>query len=115
MEGFPVFSAGLSAAAGCPAPEGAGATATAYGVDLQAHVTRPATATLLKQADYVFAMTESHLRAITSQVRGTANWVRMLSPDGDDIPDPIGGDESVYQQCAERIWQCLEARLAEIS
>jgi protein-tyrosine phosphatase len=112
--GIVAMSAGLSAAVGCPAAEGAVAIAKAYGADLQSHATRPATGALLKQADYVFAMTQSHLRAITGQMPGTAARIKLLSAQGDDIPDPIGGDEEVYRQCAVKIWQCLETRLSEI-
>jgi protein-tyrosine phosphatase len=112
--GFVVRSAGLSAATGCSAAEGAVAIGRSYGVDLAGHVTRPATAALLRQADHVFAMTQSHLRTIRASLPGAASWVKLISPSGDDLPDPIGGDEGIYQQCADKIWQCVTARLADI-
>jgi protein-tyrosine phosphatase len=113
-KGFVVLSAGLSAVAGCRAAEEAVATARKYSVDLESHLSRPMSPTLMRQADHVFAMTQSHLRTITTYLPGAGSWVRLLAPHGSDIPDPIGGDEEIYQRCAEQILECLQSRLAEI-
>jgi protein-tyrosine phosphatase len=113
--GFVALSAGLSAAPGCRAAPEAIAIAREHGVDLEGHATRLVTAALLRQADHVFAMTASHLRAIAMHLPGASGWIQLLSPRGDDISDPIGGDGATYKECAEQILQCLTERLAAIS
>jgi len=112
--GFIASSAGLSAVPGCSAAPETIAIAKEYGVDLGGHTTRPLSAMLLRQADYVFAMTASHLRAMAMHLPGAGPAMHVLSPRGEDIPDPIGGDDATYKQCAEQIWQCLQDRLTEI-
>lgn len=115
QRGYIAVSAGLSAMPGCPAAPEAIAIAREYGVDLQRHATRPVTAAILRQADRVYAMTESHLLAITMHLPNTAGRIELLSPRGEDIADPIGGDGATYKLCAEQILQCLMERMAEIS
>jgi protein-tyrosine phosphatase len=113
QRGFVVLSAGISAMMGGCAAHEAIDTANSLGVDLQGHRTQPLTAALLAQADYAFTMTFSHLQAARARfARGTGR-LQLLSPQGLDIADPIGGDREVYQQCAAEILQCLEARLPE--
>ena len=55
--GFHVYSAGLAAMTGGPAAEEAVDVARAYGADLTTHASRPLTADLAAQADYLVAMT----------------------------------------------------------
>src|SRR5262249_55498338 len=55
--GFYVLSAGRAAGAGGPAAAEAVEVARAYGADLAAHQSRPLTADLAAQADYLVAMT----------------------------------------------------------
>jgi protein-tyrosine phosphatase len=111
--GYVVLSAGLSAAPGGPAAAEAVATLHGLGADLTDHASQPLTPRLLQQADHVFAMTSGHLRALHGHCPAAAT-VDLLSPDGDDIADPIGGDAEVYQRCAGQILQSLEARLGAL-
>ncbi len=112
QRGFVVLSAGLSALMGGAAAAEAVETARAQGVDLAGHLTQPVTDQLLAQADFIFAMTQSHLRL--AEVRHPRIGVRpeLLSAQGEDVADPIGGDHEVYEACARQIIAYLEERLA---
>jgi protein-tyrosine-phosphatase len=77
-------------------------------------VSQPLTPALLAQADLVFAMTDSHYRAIYGRFGTTSAKIELLSSSGEDIPDPIGCDQQVYDECAERIAACLKERVATL-
>jgi protein-tyrosine phosphatase len=112
--GFVVLSAGLSAMMGGGAASEAVEAAQKWGVDLQQHLSQPLSQALLTQADYVFAMTESHRRAVAARFPRAGVPVELLSPHGQDIADPIGGDQAVYDQCMEQIVACLRERVPAI-
>jgi protein-tyrosine phosphatase len=112
--GFVVLSAGLSAVMGAPATPEALETIQARGGDLSGHVSQPLTAQLLAQADHVFAMTASHLRSLRARHPREAGGACVLSCEGRDLEDPIGGDRQVYEACADQILECLRRRLPEV-
>jgi protein-tyrosine phosphatase len=109
--GFLVLSAGTSAMMGSGATQEAIETAQARGVDLTGHVSQPATSQLLAHADFVWAMTRSHLQSLLSRFPRTTSTLEALAPDGSDVSDPIGGDRPVYEACADQIWARLQERL----
>ena len=112
--GFHVYSAGLSAMTGGPAADEAVDAARAYGADLTTHASRPLTADLAAQADYLVTMTRGHLTVLAERYRGLAARPRLLSPAGDDLADPVGCPRPVYEECARRIWGCLESFVEEL-
>jgi protein-tyrosine phosphatase len=112
--GFLVLSAGLAAFPGCPATAEAVEAARELGADLSEHLSRPLTAGLAGQADYVVAMTRSHLLALDEPYYCLGDKPRLLCPDADDVLDPIGGDQQVYRQCARQILTYLETLLPEV-
>jgi L-threonylcarbamoyladenylate synthase len=112
QHGFCVLSAGLAAMTGAEAAPEAVETARECGADLSSHRSRPLTRELLAQADHVFVMTRSHLRALASQAPGQGPAPRLL--DAEDIPDPIGGPPEVYRECAQRIRNALERIVPEL-
>jgi protein-tyrosine phosphatase len=111
--GFLVHSAGLAAMMGGAAADEAVEVAKAYGADLSGHESRPLTPELAAQADYLVAMTRGHLMALAGGFPG-AGSLRLLSPAGEDVSDPIGCEQHVYRQCAEQIWGCLDHLATEI-
>jgi len=113
--GFLVISAGLAAMMGGAAAPEAVEAATAYGADLSGHVSRPLTPELAARADYLVAMTRSHLLTLTAGLAGAGARARLLSPAGEDVSDPIGGEQQVYRDCAEQIWGCLDQLAEEIT
>ncbi|HTU20056.1 MAG TPA: Sua5/YciO/YrdC/YwlC family protein [Gemmataceae bacterium] len=112
--GYQVMSAGLSAAGGRPAAAEAEQVARGYGADLSAHRSQPLTLELAAQADLLVGMTQSHLRALTDYFGHLGASPRLLDPAG-DIADPIGGDQPVYDECGQQIWELLESLAAEIT
>jgi protein-tyrosine-phosphatase/tRNA A37 threonylcarbamoyladenosine synthetase subunit TsaC/SUA5/YrdC len=110
--GFCVQSAGLAAMIGAEAAAEAIQTARECGADLSGHQSQPLTRETLTQADYLFVMTRSHLRALASQAAGIGPPPRLLGEE--DIPDPIGGPPEIYRDCARRIRIALERLLPEL-
>lgn len=110
-----VLSAGLSA------DDGARATREAIealremdpklGDDLAGHRARGLSLDLLRRADAVFAMTESHRRGVL-ELDPFAD-VTLLDAEG-DIPDPIGGPLEEYRRTARVIARAVERRLKEM-
>ena len=60
-------------------------------------------------------MTRSHLLTLTAGLAGAGARARLLSPAGEDVSDPIGGEQQVYRDCAEQIWGCLDQLAEEIT
>jgi protein-tyrosine-phosphatase/tRNA A37 threonylcarbamoyladenosine synthetase subunit TsaC/SUA5/YrdC len=113
--GFVVQSAGLVAIAGGRAAAEAEAIAQEVGADLTQHQSQPLTMELLAQADFLFAMTRAHLLSLLSlDPQGVGPVPRLLSPQGEDIADPIGGDMEIYRKCASQIRRHLEELLPEL-
>jgi protein-tyrosine-phosphatase/tRNA A37 threonylcarbamoyladenosine synthetase subunit TsaC/SUA5/YrdC len=112
--GFQVLSAGLAAMSGGPAALEAVEVAQAYHADLTGHRSRPLTPDLAAQADYLIAMTHSHLTALCDGYFGLAAEPRLLNPDGADLADPIGCPLYVYEECARQIWSSLEPLMEEL-
>jgi protein-tyrosine phosphatase len=112
--GFLVLSAGLAAMMGGGAAPEAVAVAGELGVDLTGHQSRPLTASLAAQADYLIAMTRGHLDLLAAQASRLGSPPRLLSPEGRDLPDPIGCDAGVYRECAEQILRDLQRFVQEL-
>jgi protein-tyrosine phosphatase len=105
--GYLVTSAGLAAANGAPAsPESVSVTAE-HDVDLHGHESRPLTDQMLSQADHIYTMTRGHRDSILSIRPDLADTVSVLSPDGSDVPDPIGFGLDEYQNCEQKIKQSV--------
>ncbi len=114
QRGFHVLSAGLAAMMDSRAAAEAIEAARELGADLTGHCCRPLIPGLAAQADYLIAMTRGHLLALADQDPRPGSPPQLLCPEGYDIPDPIGGDQQVYRECAREISQHLESLLAEI-
>jgi protein-tyrosine phosphatase len=109
--GFFVLSAGLAAMMGGGAAPEAVEVARELGADLSGHRSRPLTPNLVAQADDLIAMTRDHVRALAARFPRQGPRPRLLSAEGQDLPDPIGCDEPVYRECAQQIVRDLERLL----
>jgi protein-tyrosine phosphatase len=112
--GFFVLSAGLAAMMGDEAAPAAVEVGRGYGADLTRHQSRPLSEDLAAQADFLIVMTRGHLLALNDYYPRLGTGPRLLSPQGDDIADPLGWPRDVYQECASQIRVCLEPLVAEI-
>jgi len=101
--GFFVASAGLAAGYGMPAAAESLALAEEFGLDLASHRSRPLTDDLLDRADYVVTMTAGHRDSIVAVRPDISDRVHLLSREGLDIVDPIGGGPAEYERCRAEI------------
>jgi len=112
--GVIVTSAGIAAMSGGYASAEAVQAMSEMGLDLRDHETQPLSETLVRHADVIYAMTHSHREAIVAQWPGAAERTWLLSANGADVSDPIGGPLERYRQCAARILSELEPRVDEL-
>lgn len=110
--GYNIESAGTAAVHGS-APSAAGIRAlSARGIDISSHRSQPLALEQITRADYIFTMTADHVDAVAAISARARDRARRI--DEDDITDPVGGNDEVYEQCARRIEKALKRRLEEI-
>lgn len=112
--GFVVGSAGVGAMNGMPAAGHAIEIVRQRGGSLDAHKSQKATAHLVLQADVIVGMTREHIDCIVEGLPETASRVRLLHPQGQDVPDPVGGDREVYNRAAKAIEGYIQALLDDL-
>lgn len=103
-------SAGTHTRNGLPASEGARLAARRHGYSLEAHQSSELSVELVEWADWVLAMTPSHLHQVhllggqaKSELLGsyggdTENAVKETGGELPSVPDPFGGDAQVYEE-----------------
>jgi protein-tyrosine-phosphatase len=109
---FRVVSAGLGAPNGQPPSAHAVQAMRELGLDISSIRSRPLTAELVHDADYIFGMTRGHVDAITLLYPQAADKVFLLREFDEtreafekDITDPIGASYAFYCQCRDQIEQ----------
>jgi len=111
-------SAGIAARDGMPASPGARRAMERIGISLEHHQARQLSAGLLARASLVLTMSDGHRDWIVSRFPHWADKTRTLGEyagaHGRDVPDPFGGDDEVYEQCAGEIRQLVEKILLRI-
>jgi len=112
--GVLVVSAGVAAMTGGRASEQAIQVMAEMGLDVRRHITQPLTQSLVRYADAIYTMTQSHRQAVVAQWPDAAERTHVLRVDGGDISDPIGESVDRYQQCAAQIQSELGVRLDEV-
>ena len=112
--GAVVMSAGVAALTGGHASHEAILAVEHLGLDLRKHETQPLSESLVRHADMIFAMTQSHRNEILLQWPSAAGRTRLLSADGLDISDPIGGPLERYEHCMEQIYSELAKLIQEL-
>ena len=112
--GILVMSAGVAAMLGGRAATEAIEVLTSMKLDLSEHETQPLTEPLVRHSDLIFAMTRGHREAIVTQWPAAAERTFLLSSDGSDISDPIGGPPERYRTCAAQLQAELELRFEQI-
>jgi glycine hydroxymethyltransferase len=115
---FRVFSAGLGAVDGQPPTAHSVAAMRELGIDISGQRSRMLTTDLVRQADYIFGMTHSHVDAITLLYPPAAEKTFLLREFDDtlesyekDIGDPIGSSYEVYEDCRNQIEQGIASLL----
>jgi protein-tyrosine-phosphatase len=102
-----VLSAGIAVWSDSPASEQAIEVMKHQGIDLTKHRSRALTPELVRAADLILTMTDSHKRAVltmTPDAQGKVHTVWQFAEGIDgDIADPFGGSVERYQICADEI------------
>ena len=111
--GFRVESAGVAAMAGMEASPEAVQVVAEFGGDLTSHRSQPISLEMLQEATWILAMTDGHLRLLMSVELPTMPVADLLSPQGTDVRDPIGGTVEDYRACAQDILTALDQRLPD--
>jgi L-threonylcarbamoyladenylate synthase len=112
--GFVVGSAGIATSSGLPAAAHAIDVVRDIGGSLENHKSRKIGVNLVRQADYIFAMTADHRDALLSVVPDAEPRTFLLDPAGYDLADPIGSDYDTYRETAQMIEAMLEERLDQM-
>ncbi len=107
--GVDVVSAGIAAVENCPASREAVQLLQEQGLDLSGHLSRPVTEELLSASDHIYAMTKSHLAALEEARPDLTGRMELVTRNGRDIPDPIGGGPDVYRRCADALTEAIAA------
>jgi protein-tyrosine phosphatase len=113
--GVVVMSAGIAAMLGGRAAAEAIEVMGQHGVDLSAHESQPLTEQLVRHADLILAMTRSHRKAILAEWPEAESRLKLLSTDGADVPDPIGGPVEQYQRCVAQMKPEIDKWAAELA
>ncbi len=115
---YRVMSAGLGASEGQPPSPNAVQAVRELGIDISNQRSRPLTADLVHQADYIFGMTHSHIDTVSLLFPQAAEKTFLLREFDEtldyfekDISDPIGGSYDVYVNCRDQIEQGIAAML----
>jgi protein-tyrosine phosphatase len=112
--GVTVISAGIAAAPGCPPAAEAVQVIREYGMDLTPHEAQPLTDKLLRDADIILAMTQSHMQSIVERWPDAAGRTCLILPERGDLADPIGQPVGAYRQCAAQIATAVKYHAARI-
>lgn len=115
-----VRSAGVAAFPGSMVPDEVLKVAARAGLNASAHRARLVSGELLDWADLVLAMDASHKRTVERHYPRAAGKTHLLkvftgAPGNEDIGDPIGQSQAVYDACAAEIQDALERLMTKVS
>jgi glycine hydroxymethyltransferase len=115
---FRILSAGLGAVDGQPPTAHSVTAMRELGIDISSQRSRALTTDLVRQADYIFGMTHSHVDAVSLLYPPAAEKTFLLrefddtlDPYEKDISDPIGSPYEIYVHCRDQIEQGIASLL----
>ncbi|GAG40206.1 unnamed protein product, partial [marine sediment metagenome] len=82
-------------------------------IDISAHESKMLSEQLVKESDFIFAMCRTHREHIISFSPEAANKCVLLA-ENEDIADPIGRPQEIYNNCADLIEKAVRKRIAEL-
>jgi protein-tyrosine-phosphatase len=115
-----VASAGSAAEPGSPAAPEAVAVGARRGLDLGAHRSQLLTPELVDWADLILAMSPSHLGAVArlggeGRMALLGDFAVEEGVPGDPVPDPLGGDEFVYEETISELGRLIGAMMDRLA
>jgi len=111
--GYKVSSAGVMNMAGSPASAEAIAACAAKGIDIKAHKSQTLTRQLVRESDFIFAMTQMHCERVAAIEPGAADKCILLRRNK-EVPDPIGQPQEFFKDCAGLIEGAVKERISEL-
>ncbi|MCK4294664.1 MAG: threonylcarbamoyl-AMP synthase [Planctomycetes bacterium] len=111
--GYKVSSAGVLDMTGRPASNEAVAACAAKGVDIRSHRSQTLSGRLIEESDYIFVMERVHQARVVALSPDAVSRCVLLA-ENDDIADPIGQRQAVYNKCAELIEEGVRKRIGEL-
>jgi len=111
--GYKISSAGVMDMAGCPASPEAIAVCAAKGIDIKTHKSRMLSEQLVEESDFIFAMCRMHCERVAALMPQAANKCVLLAGN-EEIADPIGQPQQVYNNCADLIERAVKKRVGEL-
>ncbi len=113
--GVEADSAGVSAGPGMAMSEGARRALLAAGLSAPEHGSQEPTVGRVVWADWVLAMTGGQKAELLRRFPWAGDWIQTLGEwagGGEDVPDPIGSSDQVYQSTMTEIGRLIDAGLA---
>lgn len=112
-QGYKVLSAGTMDMAGMPASPEAILACGQKGVDLDGHMSRRLTRSLIEASDLIFCMARAHCDHVIFLSPEAEGRCSLLAGD-QDVPDPIGRSQEYFNNCANLIEAAVKARVREL-
>jgi L-threonylcarbamoyladenylate synthase len=109
--GYKVTSAGTIGSAGFPASAEAVAVCAAKGINIGDHRNKGLSQSLIKDSDFIFVMERVHRDIVIGIEPEVANRCLLLAGN-EDIPDPIGRPQQIYDNCANMIEKAIKERIS---
>ncbi len=105
------FSAGVAAGPGAPMTPEAAEALRRLKIEPHHHRSTPISRDMIAGADHIYAMTASHVEQLHAIAPDAFAKIELLDPNGANIPDPIGGDQTLYDETARLLKKHVSARL----
>ena len=110
--GYDILSAGIAAVGSLPASLEAVDLLRDRGIDLSDHLSQQVTSEILAECDHVYAMTKSQLNVLQEARPDLTGRMQLVTQNGQDVSDPIGGGAEVYRECADQLTEAI-CRIAD--
>ena len=112
-KGYKIESAGTMGIIGAPASSEAIATCAAMRIDLTEHRSSALSQPLIEESDLNFVMSQMHRQQITALSPLAVDKCFLLA-ENQDILDPIGQTQQVYDNIAKLIEEAVKKRISEL-
>jgi L-threonylcarbamoyladenylate synthase len=111
--GYKVSSAGVMNMAGSPASAEAIAACADKGINIKNHKSRILTQQLVEESDFIFVMTQTHCQQVIALKPEAADRCILLGK-AQEIADPVGQTQQVFNNCATAIEKAVKERICEL-
>ncbi len=111
--GYKVSSAGIAGFAGSAVSANAVNACSAKGIDISFHRSKGLSQQSIKESDFIFVMECQHLDSVIALVPEAAGKSFLLNGN-EEIPDPVGQSQEVYDFCAGIIEMAVKKRISEL-